>query len=718
MATRFYFQANNAPTVSPPIDAGWGNTATFVRRLMGTGKDASTETISGAVAEESSALAFQAVSPPLAAQTFTGTITMVSRVRELDAADNINKRVRAVRVYASDGSTLRGTLSAYNQTSSPSEFGTTLQGQIHAQNNGIGTISVEAGDIIVVEFGFGMSGTTGDGNNQWETQIGGNGTDHAVSNGDTTGTVPWVEFSANLTFAAATVSLTPATATLAAKSNTATPGPVTQALTPAVSNVSGRVLTATPGSVTVGLAPATAASAAITVSPTPNAVNVALTPAAVTSSARVVTPSPGLVTTSIQPALIDSTPLALTPQPLAPNVNLAAATATLAARTVAAAPGMVTRSLTAATATLAGIAPVDVEPGEVTMTLAPAIVPVEAIDFGLTPGLVNVNLTPAAVSTSARQLTPAGVGPSGITLTPAVITASGVVIDANPGLVLAPLTRAAGTWAAVPVTATPGPITRPLTAATAVLSGATVSASPGAVTVALTAATVPASGVPLGLTPGALTTATGFGTATWSAVAVTPAPVDGVLLRPAYTTIAARKLKPVGSVLPLNVYELPLARVLLDSLREVLVNRTDNPPMHFSLRTGEQVAHDMSQTEDLCCEGLAYVKVNRVYPSTDFPNEDEEWSSCSPLAWAADLEMGILRCAPTGDVNTMPTDGEWVATTEIVANDAAAMRLAAQDFAARIDPLTDYIVRPWLPFGPQGACTGGVQIVTVGWIPC
>jgi uncharacterized cupin superfamily protein len=718
VATRFYFQANNAPTVSPPIDAGWGNTATFVRRLMGTGKDASTETISGTVAEESSALAFQVVSPPLAAQTFTGTITMVSRVRELDAADNINKRVRAVRVYASDASTLRGTLSAYNQTSSPSEFGTTLQGQVHAQNNGIGTISVEAGDIIVVEFGFGMSGVTGDGNNQWETQIGGDGTDHAVSNGDTTGTVAWVEFSANLTFAAATVSLTPATATLAAKSNTATPGPVTRSLTAAVSSVAGRALTPVPGSVTVNLTPATGASAAVTVSPTPNAVVLALTPAAASSSARAVTPSPGLVVTSILPGLLDFTPLTVQPQPLAPNVNLTAATATLTGRTVTPVPGMVTQPLTAAAATLAGVAATDVEPGEVIMTLAPAVVPVEAMDFGLTPGLVNVNLTAAPVAASARQLTPAGVGPSGITLTPAVVTASGVFIDANPGLVLTPLTRAAGTWEGVPVTATPGPITRPLTAATATLAGATVSAAPGAVSLSLTAAAATVSGASLGLTPGALTTATGFGTGAWSAVAVVPAPVQGVLLRPALTTITARKLKPVGSVLPLNTYELPLAQVLLDSLRDVLVNRTDNPPMHFSLRTGEQVAHDMSQTEDLCCEGLAYVKVNRVYPSADFPNEDEEWMPCAPLAWAADLEIGILRCAPTGDVNAMPTDAEWVATTDIVANDSAAIRLAVQDFAARVDPLTDYMVRPWLPFGPQGACTGGTQIVTVGWIPC
>lgn len=718
MATRFYFQASNAPTVSPPIDAGWANTATFVRRIMGTGKNAGTETVAGTVADNTSALSFQLVSPPLAAQTFTGTVTIVSRAREVEATDNINKRVRAVRVYASDGSTLRGTLSPFNQTSSPSELNTTFEGQLHAQNNGIGTITVQDGDIIVVEVGFGMSGTVGDGNNQWETVLGGTGTDHAAANGDTTGTVPWIEFSANLTFIAAAVTLTPATATLTAQSNTSTPGAVTRALTTATATVAGRTLTATPGSVTVALSPATGGLTAVAGSPAPLAVNVSLTPAVATTSARVLTPSPGTVTTSVQPGLVALAARTVTAQPLAPNVNLTAAAATVAARATTAVPGLVTVALTRATSTLTAVAATGVQPGLVTVALSAAVVPVGAQEFGLTPGEVTVTLVAAAGSWSPRQLTPAGIGSSSITLTPATATLAGLQVTAHPGLVLAPLTRAPATWAGVTLGLTPGPVTMVLSAATVTSDSVSISAAPGAVTTALTSADADWAGVAVDGEPGPVSTDTSFADAVWSAVAVSPAKVQGVLLRPALANLIARKVNPVGSVLPLNVYELPLAKVLLDSLREVLINRTDNPPMHFALRTGETVAHDLSQNEDLCCEGLAYVKINRVYASTNFPEEDEDWFPCGPLGWAADLEMGILRCAPVGDVNSIPTDSEWADATELVANDSAAMRLALQNFADRIDPLTDWRVQGWLPFGPAGACTGGTQVVTVGWIPC
>lgn len=405
-------------------------------------------------------------------------------------------------------------------------------------------------------------------------------------------------------------------------------------------------------------------------------------------------------------------------QPLTVSVALSAAVGTVVGRTLTITPGLVTVALTRATATSAAIAAAGVAPGAVTAALQPANVPIAALDFGITPGIVNVDLTVAAVTVTATQTTPAGVGVSTLTLTPAVTTIVGLQVTAHPGLVLAPLTQAPGTWSGVAVGLIPGPVTMALTGAAATLNATVVDAVPGMATMALTSAEADWSGSVLGLVPGLLTTDTGFAVAGWSAVAVVPAPVEGVLLRPALATLAGRKTNPKGSVLPLNQYELPLARVLLDSLEEVLRGRTLNPPAHFSLRVGEQVAFDVSQDEDLCCEGLAYVKINRVYPATSFPNEDQDWSPCGPLAWAADLEMGILRCAPVGDAERIPTDAEWTDTTDLVHNDQAAMGLAIQQFGERVSPLTEWLARPWLPLPTSGACTGGTQTVTVGWIPC
>ena len=718
MATRFYYQANSAPVVSPPLDAGWGSTASVVRRIMGTAQNAATETVAGSVADASSSLAVQLVSPPLAAQSITGTITIMTRSRELDFADNVNKRYRSVRVYAADGTTLRGTFNPFAATSSTTEFSTSFQGQIHAQNNGVGTLAVSDGDIIVVELGPGVN-TTGDGSSQWEMVLGGTGTDHAVTNSDTTGTVAWLEFSQTLTFIASTVTLTPATATLTAMSNTASPGPVTMALTAATATATATTNTATPGVVTVALTPATATRTAVVVTPTPLTSGVLLTPATATLTAVAGTPTPGLVTTSILPGLLTLAAVTVQPQPLSVTVTLTPAVATLTAKSNTATPGVVTLAVTAATAALGAVAPTGVQPGVAVMALTPATIPVTAIDFVATPGVVTVSLTRATATFAAQQTTPAGIGAGSLTLTPAVTTVSGVQVTGQPGLVLTPLTVAVATLAGRTLTLTPGPTPVTLSAATAALSATAVSAAPGVAVLALTPAAATWLGVPPPLIAGQLTANTGSGFATWSAVPVIPEQVQGVLLRPAVATLRARKTNPHGSVLPLNTYELPLARVLLDCLTEVLVSRTENPPAHFSLRVGEQVPFDLSQNEDLCCEGLAYVKINRVYASTSFPVEDEgTWSPCGPLAWAADLEMGILRCAPTGDESWIPTDAEWTTSADQVANDSAAMRMAIASFRDRVDPGTEWVARNWLPIGPAGACTGGTQVITVGWIPC
>lgn len=200
MATRLYFVATTAPAISPPFDAGWSSTADVVRRTLATSQAATTETLAGSVANTATSLAVQLVSPPLTAQTISGTFTLVSRGRELATTDNVNQRWRSVRVYSGDGATLRGTLNSYAVTGSTTELATSLTGQPHAVNGSLTSVVCQAGDVIVVEVGYGLSatGTTP----QWEMVLGGAGTDHTTSVNDATGSVPWVEFSANLVWQA------------------------------------------------------------------------------------------------------------------------------------------------------------------------------------------------------------------------------------------------------------------------------------------------------------------------------------------------------------------------------------------------------------------------------------------------------------------------------------------------------------------------------------
>ncbi len=198
MATRLYYVASTPPPQAPAFDAGWSSTASAVRRRLAAAQASATETLSGSVANTSTALVVQLVSPPLAAQTISGSFTLVSRGRELDPTDNVNQRWRSVRVFSADGSTLRGTLNAYGVTGSTTEFAATLAGQPHAVNGSLSPVACQDGDVLVVEVGYGLSGTGT--TPQWEMVLGGTGTDHSTSINDASGSVPWVEFSADLVF--------------------------------------------------------------------------------------------------------------------------------------------------------------------------------------------------------------------------------------------------------------------------------------------------------------------------------------------------------------------------------------------------------------------------------------------------------------------------------------------------------------------------------------
>lgn len=159
----------------------------------------------------------------------------------------------------------------------------------------------------------------------------------------------------------------------------------------------------------------------------------------------------------------------------------------------------------------------------------------------------------------------------------------------------------------------------------------------------------------------------------------------------------------------------PLAEDLLACLAQE-VAKVEKPPLYVQFRTGDVVDHLISETEDECCSGLAWVRVVTVFPSSDtFPAQDEVPRSGGVAAWAVTLEMGVIRCAPTGDERTLPTGAQWEANFRAVQDDAAAMRRALCCFGD-MEPRrwkNALVVQPWLPISVQGGCTGGVMTLTV-----
>ena len=161
---------------------------------------------------------------------------------------------------------------------------------------------------------------------------------------------------------------------------------------------------------------------------------------------------------------------------------------------------------------------------------------------------------------------------------------------------------------------------------------------------------------------------------------------------------------------------LPVATSLLHCLQTALIDVAE-PPENVSLRVGTQVELLLSETRDECCEGVGWVRVASIYPSAGFPEPDPDHSPSAPIQWAAILEMGVARCAPTPDADSMPDSDEWNRIGEAVLDDAAAMRRALCCWTD-LEPDRMYLAGLWQPLPVDGGCLGGYMAVTVAVDAC
>lgn len=165
---------------------------------------------------------------------------------------------------------------------------------------------------------------------------------------------------------------------------------------------------------------------------------------------------------------------------------------------------------------------------------------------------------------------------------------------------------------------------------------------------------------------------------------------------------------------------MPLAYELLACLEEE-IDKVPTPPKYRGLRPGQTVDFLASTTSDECCEGLAWVRVAGFFPSSGkFPEQDFEAVKGGTRGWAITLEMGAVRCSPTPDENSIPSNDTWNAVVQAIMDDAAAMRRAICCFIAA-DPIArNGFVLPgeWVPVSVEGGCVGGTLTVTVRGIAC
>jgi hypothetical protein len=108
-------------------------------------------------------------------------------------------------------------------------------------------------------------------------------------------------------------------------------------------------------------------------------------------------------------------------------------------------------------------------------------------------------------------------------------------------------------------------------------------------------------------------------------------------------------------------------------------------------------------------DGQAWVRLVSAFPSSVFPSPTTDPRSCrAPLAFA--LEVGVSRCAPSGDSAEEPPDPlDMAASVELQTADMAAMHRAITCCLEA----NEYVLGSYAPFGPEGGVVGGTWTLTV-----
>lgn len=160
----------------------------------------------------------------------------------------------------------------------------------------------------------------------------------------------------------------------------------------------------------------------------------------------------------------------------------------------------------------------------------------------------------------------------------------------------------------------------------------------------------------------------------------------------------------------------PVAQPILDAFLvalEIEMSKVPSPPAKVCLRPGDRVDLLISQQEDECCSGLAWVRLAGIYPSNNFPVQDEGFVKC-PTGWGVQIEIGAARCGPVGNENHLPTCDDWSAATNNTTADTAALRRTILRWKAMEENrFRMYVPGGWLPITTEGGCVGGAMLVTV-----
>lgn len=143
-----------------------------------------------------------------------------------------------------------------------------------------------------------------------------------------------------------------------------------------------------------------------------------------------------------------------------------------------------------------------------------------------------------------------------------------------------------------------------------------------------------------------------------------------------------------------------------------------NPPAEVCIVYGEDFRLSLTAglAEDRCCSGFAGVRLAGVIPQIPTAGVFE---ACGVKVWQVNLEMGVARCSPFGTVEAGPSCAVMAEVAQQTYSDMGAMVEALCCFRAGKQAGTGQMApTEWRPFGPEGACTGGIMGIAVQLDAC
>lgn len=151
----------------------------------------------------------------------------------------------------------------------------------------------------------------------------------------------------------------------------------------------------------------------------------------------------------------------------------------------------------------------------------------------------------------------------------------------------------------------------------------------------------------------------------------------------------------------------PHAKALADAIPPELVARGLDDLCFCGVVPGAQVSLDFCGDD---CSGMAWVRLDRMYPSgTSFPIQDSVRRP-GPVLFAQMFEIGLVRGLPVPDNGEAPDAAAQDGVAQSQLADMRALAAVVCDYFESRD--IPYLFGLYTPYGPAGGCGGGYWTVT------